>query len=154
MLLKDIYDKKHFHFCTEALSWQDSIRECCKPLVAEGVVEPVYAEEIIACVEKHGPYIVILPDIALPHSTENAKGCKGTAIGFMKSKEAVHFEEGNPEKDAHVFFTLCSTNPDEHMANMQRLYTILTNNDAVEALKKAEKPEDLLAIDAMIEAAE
>lgn len=113
----------------------------------DGTVDEIYAEEIIRCVKKHGPYIVLLPGFALPHSTENAKGAHATAVGFMKTSAPVHFEEGNPAKDAQVFFTLSSTNPDEHLENMQRLYAVLTNEKALEMLKKIEKPEELLEID-------
>ena len=150
MLLKDIYDKKHIHFSAGKMTWQNSLRECCKPLVETGVVDSGYAEELIACVEKHGPYIVILPGVCLPHSTENAKGCHGTAIAFMKSDTPISFEDGNPDKDAVIFFTLASTNPDEHMLNMQQLYSVLTNEEALEALKRVEKAEDLLEIDKML----
>ncbi|MCI1965775.1 MAG: PTS sugar transporter subunit IIA [Oscillospiraceae bacterium] len=138
-------------FCTEPLSWEDSIRKSCESLVKDGTVDEIYAEEIIACIKKHGPYIVILPGLALPHSTENAKGAHTTAIGFMKTSVPVHFEEGNPAKDAQIFFTLSSTNPDEHLSNMQKLYAVLTNEKALEMLKKVEKPEDLLEIDNLLE---
>lgn len=151
MLLKEIHDKGYYAFTEGPLEWRDSIRECCKPLEAQGVVEPIYAEEIIACVEKHGPYIVLIPGVAMPHSTENAQGCNGTGIGFMRCATPVHFEEGDPEKDAQIFFTLCSTNQEEHFANMQRLYAILTDDDIVERLKAATTPEDLLAIDALVD---
>lgn len=150
MLLKEIYEKNHYIFTEEELSWQDSIRKACQPLEQTGIVDATYAEEIIACIEKHGPYVVILPGLCLPHSTENAKGAHGTAIGFMKSAKPVSFAEGNPDKDAQIFFTLSSTNPDEHMENMQRLYEILTNNDALEALRNIQSPEELLRIDAMV----
>lgn len=150
MLLKEIYEKQHYAFVDQDLTWQEAIRKCCEPLEATGIVKDSYAGEIIACIEKHGPYVVILPGIALPHSTENAEGALGTAIGFMYSKQPVSFEPGNPDKDAHVFFTLSSTNPDEHLENMQRLYTVLTNEEALEALKKIESPEDLLRIDQMV----
>lgn len=118
---------------------------------AEGIVDRTYADEIITCINKHGPYIVILPGIALPHSTENAKGAHSTAIGFMKCSMPISFEKGNPEKDAQIFFTLSSTNPNEHLANMKQLYTILTNSDVLEKLKKIEKPQDLLEIDRLLE---
>lgn len=147
ILLQEIYNKKHYLFCAEPLSWEDAIRKSCEPLVKDGTVDKTYAEEIIACVRKHGPYIVILPGLALPHSTENAQGAHATAIGFMKTSVPVHFEEGNPAKDAQVFFTLSSTNPDEHLNNMQRLYSVLTNEKALGMLKKIEKPEELLEID-------
>ena len=86
----------------------------------------------------------------MPHTTENAEGANGTAIGFRRLKEPVAFEEGNPDKDAQIFFTLVSTNPDEHMENMQRLYTILTNEEVVEKLKNSTSGEELLEIDALL----
>ena len=87
----------------------------------------------------------------MPHSTENATGCNGTAIGFMRVSEPVHFDKDDPEKDAQIFFTLCSTNQSEHFANMQRLYAILTDDSVVEKLKAATTPEDLLAIDELVD---
>lgn len=69
----------------------------------------------------------------------------------MRVAEPVHFAEGDPEKDAQIFFTLCSTNQEEHFANMQRLYAILTDDSVVEKLKAATTPEDLLAIDALVD---
>lgn len=149
ILLREIYEKKHYLFCPEPLSWEESIRKGCEPLRKDGTVDETYAEEIIACIRKHGPYIVILPGVALPHSTEKAKGAHATAVGFMKTAVPVRFEEGNPEKDAQIFFTLSSTNPDEHLDNMQRLYSVLTNENALERLKKIEKPEELLEIDGL-----
>lgn len=151
MLLKEIVEKGHYCFIDKELSWQDSIRAACKPLEEKGVCKTQYAEEIISCVSKHGPYIVLVPGLAMPHSTENAEGAIETAIGFMKTEKMVHFLEGDPEKDANVFFTLVSTNPEEHHKNMQRLYTILTNEEALEALKHVKTVEDLLAIDQMLE---
>lgn len=110
-------------------------------------MDETYPEEIIVCIKQHGPYIVILPGIALPHSTQNAKGAHGTAIGFMKCSVPVSFQEGNPDKDAQIFFTLSSTNSEEHLANMQKLYVILSNPEAQERLKAIQKPEELLEID-------
>lgn len=153
MLLKEIYEKGHYAFTEGPYSWQDAIRQCIVPLEADGTVDAIYADEIIACVEKHGPYIVLIPGVAMPHSTENAHGCNATAIGFMHCAQPVHFEEGNPEKDAQIFFTLCDTDPDAHLKNMQRLYEVLSNEEAIEKLKSATSPEDLLAVDALVDAA-
>lgn len=150
MLLKEIHDKGHYAFTEGPFTWQDAIRECTKPLQADGTVDAVYAEEIIECVTKHGPYIILIPGVAMPHSTENAKGCNATAIGFMRCATPVHFEEGNPEKDAQIFFTICDTDPDAHLANIQRLMQVLGNEEAVERLKAATTPEELLEIDAIV----
>ncbi|MDY5271412.1 PTS sugar transporter subunit IIA [Tractidigestivibacter sp.] len=153
MLLKEIVEKRRYAFTEGPLDWRQALRECCKPLEEEGLVDPVYADVIIKNVEKHGPYIVLVPGVAMPHTTENAQGCNGTGIGFMRCAQPVHFdEEGHsPEKDAQIFFTLCSTNQAEHFQNMQRLMAVLTNDEAVEKLKSAITAEDLLAIDGMVD---
>lgn len=146
-LLKEFVEQKHYKFAESAPDWEESIRMSCESLEADGTVEANYKELIIECVKKYGPYIVIMPDVAMPHSQENATGVHKTAIGFMKLEKPVSFEPGNPEKDARLFFTLASCNPDQHLANMSRLSDILMNQDAVDAMLKATKPEDLISIE-------
>ncbi|SCP96536.1 PTS sugar transporter subunit IIA [Anaerobium acetethylicum] len=145
-MLREFVEKNHYIFVDKIDTWEESIRIGCKPIEADGTVDPRYAEQIIECVKKYGPYIIIIPNVAMPHSQEGAEGVNKTAISFMKVKEAVHFEEGNPEKDANLFFTLASCNPDEHMANMVKLSEMLMNEELVEELLKAEGPEDLLRL--------
>ena len=83
----------------------------------------------------------------MPHSQEGAVGVNKTAIGFMKLEKPVSFDENDPEKDAQLFFTLASCNPDQHLNNMMKLSEMLMNDDLVEVLLKAKTPEDLLALD-------
>ncbi|MDR1899810.1 MAG: PTS sugar transporter subunit IIA [Treponema sp.] len=147
MLLADIVAKKHFLFIDEAGSWEESIRQSCKALTAAGIVGEGYAEEIIECVRAHGPYIVLMPGIALPHSAENSANARGTAIAFMKVKKPVSFDDADPEKSAQVFFTLASTDTEQHLKNMRALFKMLTNEALCADLLKAESADDLLALD-------
>lgn len=149
MLLREIYEQKHYAFVEGELSWQDAVRESCKPLEADGTCDERYAEEIIACIEKHGPYIIITPNVAMPHSTEGAEGAHKTAIGFMHTSEWVSFGD-EPDQKVKTFFTLCSTDPEAHLQNMQRLVNTLLNEEALERLKSIETPEELLEIDAIV----
>ena len=146
MLLREIVEKKHFLFAGKAEGWEDSIRMACSPLVETGVVTKEYADEIIACVHKHGPYIAIMPGFALPHSMENSEGALQTAIGFMKLEEEVVFDPDDVEKRAKVFFTLSSIDHDTHLKNMRKLFKMLTNEDLCEDLLQVTKPEDLMAL--------
>lgn len=145
-MLRDFVEKKHYKFAKQAKDWQDAIRMSCESLEADGTVEANYKEDIIACVEKYGPYIVIMPDVAMPHSQEGAVGVNKTSIGFMKLEKPVSFDENDPEKDAQLFFTLASCNPEQHLNNMMKLSEMLMNEEVVKALKKAKTPEDLLEI--------
>ena len=86
-MLKEIVEKGHCCFVEKVDSWQDAIRQSYAPLLKDNTVESDYVEAVIECVNKYGPYIVIVPGIAMPHSTEGAVGCNGTAISFMKVEE-------------------------------------------------------------------
>ena len=99
-MLRDFVESRHYKFAQSASDWREAIRMSCESLEADGTVDETYKEEIIACLEKYGPYIVIMPNVALPHSQEGAKGVNKTAIGFMKLEEPISFEEGDSQKEA------------------------------------------------------
>ncbi|MCI6812917.1 MAG: PTS sugar transporter subunit IIA [Lachnospiraceae bacterium] len=145
-MLRDFVESRHYKFAQSASDWREAIRMSCESLEADGTVDETYKEEIIACLEKYGPYIVIMPNVALPHSQEGAKGVNKTAIGFMKLEEPISFEEGDSQKEAQLFFTLASCDSNQHLNNMMRLSEMLMNEDIVKALEKAKTPEDLLKI--------
>ncbi|MCI8597785.1 MAG: PTS sugar transporter subunit IIA [Lachnospiraceae bacterium] len=145
-MLREFVEKKHYLFAEEAKDWKEAIRMSCQSLEADGTVEANYKEDIVACVEKHGPYIVIMPHVAMPHSQENAVGVNKTAIGFMKLEKPVSFTPGDPEKDAELFFTLASCNPEQHLNNMMKLSEMLMNEELVAELLKATGPDDLLKL--------
>lgn len=145
-MLRDFVEKKHYKFAKEAPDWEEAIRMSCETLEADGTVEANYKEDIISCVKKYGPYIVIMPDVAMPHSQEGATGVHKTTIGFMKLEKPVSFEPGNPDLDARLFFTLASCNSDQHLENMTKLSELLMNEEVVGELLKAETPEDLIRI--------
>lgn len=146
MLLREIVEKKRCNFIESADGWEDSIRQSCKPLEADGTVTEGYAQEIIECVKRFGPYIAIMPGFALPHSAENSACARGTAISFMKVEKPVSFCEGDPDKDAAVFFTLASVDSDQHLKNMSRLFTMLMDEDLCAGLLKARSEDDLLEL--------
>lgn len=145
-MLRNFVVNKHYKFAKSADDWKDAIRKSCESIEADGTVDESYKEEIIRCVEEYGPYIVIMPNVAMPHSQENSSGVNKTAIAFMKLEEPVSFEEGNPDLDAQLFFTLASCNHNEHLDNMTKLVELLSNPTVVEKLTEAVSPDDLMVI--------
>ena len=145
-MLREFVEKKHYLFAEEAKDWEEAILMSCKSLEADGTVESNYGHDIVECVRKYGPYIVIMPNVAMPHSQEGANGVNKTAIGFMKLNKPVSFDPNDPEKDAQLFFTLASCNPEQHLNNMMRLSEMLMNEELVAELLEAQGPEDLLKL--------
>ena len=146
MLLRDLVDRKLTCYEESFDDWKEAIRANGKPLIKEGYIEDEYLDAVIACVEKHGPYIVIIPNVAMPHSTEGAPGVLKTGIGFMKVEEPVHFDPNDPEKDARLFFMLASNDSEAHLNNMMQLADLLSNDDLVNDLLTVKNDEDLLAV--------
>lgn len=145
-MLKEFVEMKHYKFAAEAANWEDAIRMSCEVLELDGTVEENYKEDIIECVKKYGPYIVITPNVAMPHSQECAKGVHKTAISFMRLEQPVSFEPGNQELDAQLFFTLASCNPEQHLDNMTRIAEMLMNEELLEELAQVSTAEELLLL--------
>ena len=149
-VLQTIVEQKHYKFVDSVASWQEAVRLSAESLVADGSVDADYYKQIVACIEKYGPYVVFEHYVAMPHSQENASGVHKTGIGFMRVKEEVSFgkDEDGEEKVAKLFFTLAACNPDEHLNNIQQLMGVFCNEELLDALMAANTPEDILAAEA------
>lgn len=148
-MLKTFVENKHTVFHEKFESWEEAIQAGCEPLLNDHSITQDYVDLVIQCVKDFGPYIVIAPMIALPHSTQGAKGVNTTTISFMKVEHPVRFKEGDPDYDARLFFTLASLDGDQHMHNIMQLSEMLMNQDVVNALLDAQSDDDLLAIHEM-----
>lgn len=145
-MLKEIYENGYYSFIDKCENWEEAVKFSYKPLLDRNIVETKYVDAVIECINKYGPYIVIVPGIAMPHSTEGAEGCNGTAISFMKVENEVDFDPNDPDKKAILFFSLAAVDHEQHMQNIQSLMDTLMNEEIVEALNNAKCAEDLLQI--------
>lgn len=146
-MFKEIVEKNIYSFHDNFDKWEDSIVASCAPMIEAGVFDQRYVDKIFESIAKFGPYIVLAPNVAMPHSTENCEGVFKTEIGFMRVKEPVHFQEGNPDKDARIYFVLASTDSNKHMEQMMTLAMLLRDKQFVQDCIDANCAEDLLAID-------
>ena len=144
-MFKELVEKKRYSFHEGFDTWQEAVRAACQPLLADGTIEPEYPEAIIAKVEELGPYIVIAPDICIPHAQEGV-GVNDTAVCFMKTERPVSFSDDG-EHDARLFFVLASTNNAIHLQNLSEMAETLSDEDFVARLLQAKSPEDLIKLE-------
>lgn len=140
-MLNQIINKDLFSFHTKFDSWEDAIKAACQPLLDKKIIEPEYPQYIIDNVHEFGPYIVIAPEICIPHAQEG-KGVNETAVGFMNCEVAVDFGEGTEYKP-HLFFVLASTDNEKHLNNLSELVSLIDNEEVVEAFINARSKSDL-----------
>ena len=146
-MFKEFVESKHYSFHEGFDDWRDAVRAACAPLLADGTIEKEYPEIIIEKVEELGPYIVIAPDICIPHA-ERGRGVNGTAMCFMKTEKPVSFDKSDPDKDARIFVVLAATDNEVHPNNLMALSETLSDEDIVAKVLAAKTPEDLLKIEA------
>ena len=142
-MLKEIIEKGLYDFTDQCDSWEIAITKSCEKLIEKNIVDENYPRQVIETVNKYGPYIVLVPGVAMPHCQECATGVNDTAIAFMKVKKPVVFDENDRDKDATLFFTVASVDPEKHLENIGQLSEILCNDEIIEALNKVENLDDL-----------
>lgn len=143
-MLRELIEKKRYSFHEGFDNWEDAVKAACAPLIEQKAIEEEYPELIIESVKKYGPYIVIAPKIAIPHAQEG-HGVNETSICFMKTNTSVRFSDDR-EQDAQLFFVLASTDNNIHLQNLSNMVELISDEEVVEKLLKAQNVEDLKEI--------
>ncbi|GET05927.1 PTS ascorbate transporter subunit IIA [Ligilactobacillus agilis] len=146
-MLRYFYDNKLIRFEEEIpANWEEAIRFSGRVMKNQNLVTDRYIDQVISDVKEYGPYIVIVPGVAMPHSSAKNEGVIGTGIGFTIMPKTVSFEEGNEEKDAKLFFMLAAKDSEAHMQNIANLSDMLMEEDMVDDLMKVRNMEDYVAV--------
>ncbi|MGY3743160.1 PTS sugar transporter subunit IIA [Leuconostoc inhae] len=146
-MLKYFYDNDLVRIYDETpKQWQVALRVASENLKEKGIITDDYVNEIIKNVDTNGAYIVITPGVVMPHALATGPGVLGTGIGFAKFSEPVSFEEGNPDKEGKLFFTLAAKDETQHLENIQNLMTLLMTDGMIEALSDIETMADFVQV--------
>jgi len=144
MNLKDLLDLDTVDTQVEVTDWEDAVRAVGRLMVADGAVEERYIDGMIRTAKELGPYIVVAPGIALPHSRPE-DGVKRTCMAFITLKTPVEFgNEINDPVDLVVAFGAVDNK--QHIDALRGLATILGNEKSVQRLRETQTREELLEI--------
>jgi len=142
-MLRKLLDENLIVFHKEFNSWEDAIKAGAQPLIDTNKITSEYTEAMINSVNEFGPYIVLAPNLAMPHATIGAAGVLDTATSLMVVEEAVSFAEGDPSKDAKLFITICASDEAKHMDNIMAVSTLFSNQALVDDLIESRSVEDI-----------
>jgi PTS system ascorbate-specific IIA component len=131
-MFKELIEKQRIVFAEGFDRWEDAVRAAAEPLLRDGSIEESYIEAMIKCINTFGPYIVIAPDVAMPHA-QGVNGVKETAISFMKVDRPVSFGDGR-EYDARLIFVLASVDNDSHLGMLQALVAAISDDQVLTQL--------------------
>ncbi|MCM1989058.1 PTS sugar transporter subunit IIA [Oceanirhabdus seepicola] len=136
--------REFIQFQDEVHSWQDAIVESSRPLLEKGYIEQTYVDAMIDSVKKYGPYIVIAPQIALPHARPD-RGAKKAGFSILKLEKPVAFSE-EEDHNVQLLIVLSCEDSSTHMELLQAIVTILANEEKQKLVFQAKTPEELLDI--------
>ena len=88
--MSDLIKKELIRIEDRANDWKDAIRIAAKSLLDNGHINEQYVADMIKSVEDAGPYIVLAPNVAVPHARPNGNVAK-MAISLTKLNEPVNF---------------------------------------------------------------
>ncbi|WP_223593903.1 PTS sugar transporter subunit IIA [Neobacillus bataviensis] len=116
----------------EAFTPEEAIRAAGQLLVNSGAAADGYVDAMVASYHKNGPYFVLAPRIALPHARPE-DGVHEASVSFVRLKQPVVF--GNAANDPVQFvFGLGASSSDEHLKILQKLMTLLSNQENLQKL--------------------
>jgi len=124
--------------------WEDAVRASSEALLKQGFVKQSYIEAMIDSVKEFGPYIIIAPNIAMPHARPTAGAIQ---IGFsvMIVQQPVIFGEDDFDK-AQIFIALSCVTSDTHLKMMQALVEVIEDESKVEKLIQAKTKKEIIAL--------
>jgi transcriptional antiterminator/mannitol/fructose-specific phosphotransferase system IIA component (Ntr-type) len=140
--LQDLLTQETIQIMEGFADWKQAIRIAATPLLTKGIIERPYIDAMIENIETLGPYVVIGPEVAIPHARPE-KGVKKVGMSFLKLNKPVDFlnDETYPVR---LLFCIAAIDNTTHLKALSQLTTLL--NEKLEFLKELESLEEIIAL--------
>lgn len=140
--LKGLLDSKAIQTNIHVNDWEDAVRLCGKLLVETGKVTESYVQAMVQNIHELGPYIIIAPEVALPHSRPE-DGVRKKGISVLVLDESITFAG---EKRVKLLIGLAATDKDSHMNLLQQVAEVIGDEERLKRLKNAGSAAEVEAV--------
>lgn len=142
--LSNWLNKNKIQYVESVADWKEAIQIAARPLLDEGAISADYVDTIIKQKEEIGPYFVIAPRIAMPH-TRPEHGAKALGLSIVKLGQAVEFNsEENDPVDAIFMFSAPDSN--SHIEMISQLAEVLCDDEVMQRIFNSQSSEALQGI--------
>lgn len=124
-------------------SWEKAIELASKPLLEKNKIEERYVESMIDNINKLGPYVVLMPRIAMPHSRPES-GVIESCMSLLKINTGVAFSKDKNKEKVNIIFILGAKDNDSHLELITQLTDLLEDEDKIENIILAEDENKIL----------
>ena len=137
---RDIIKKENIKLNVYAKDWKGAVREAGNLLLSSEYINEEYIEDMVKAVEDLGPYIVIVPHIAIAHARPTNEVLKN-GMSLITLEKPVEF--GSEDNDpVDMVFAFCARSKENHLEALQELVGILDNEKKIERLRNIEDIEE------------
>ncbi|SDH85959.1 BglG family transcription antiterminator [Alteribacillus bidgolensis] len=125
-------------------SWEEAIRVSAAPLLKNESINQRYVEAMIHNVYENGPYVVISPNIAIPHARPE-QGVNRLGMSFLRLKKPVAFSD-QAKHQASLVIVLAAIDNETHLKALSQLTEMLSEPGNTDRLIQSADADDILAI--------
>ncbi|WP_069805947.1 PTS sugar transporter subunit IIA [Thermogemmatispora onikobensis] len=142
--LKDLLTPATIRLHVAASDPGQVIREAGQLLLASGAIEERYIEAMQQALQTYGPYMVIVPGVALLHARPS-DGVKRPCMSLLTLEPPVSFgnEDNDPVKIAIAFGAV---DRQKHLEALTMLTQLLANEQALSAIQASTSAEEVMHI--------
>lgn len=135
-VLNELLTEKTIQMAERTESWEEAIRLAAKPLLDQELIKEHYIDAMIDNVKTLGPYMIIGPEIAIPHARPEM-GVNHVGMSLLKLKEPVYFLN-NEQYPVKLLFCIAAIDHTTHLKALSQLTRLLSKKDNQELLKETE----------------
>lgn len=136
--MSNIINPNNIRIKEPAADWEDAIRKAGAVLLSAGSITADYIEQMIQSVRDLGPYIVLMPGLALAHAAPSAAVIR-TDIALITLASPVCF--GSANDPVKIVLCLGCTDKTSHLESLSALAGMLLSETTVAELADAASAE-------------
>lgn len=122
-------------------TWQEAVNYAGSLLLKSDAIEERYINAMINKVKELGPYIVIAPQIAMPHARPE-DGTKKSAISIITLDKGINFghEKNDPVK---LVIALAAVDNEAHIEALAKLMEVLGDSNTLDNIFSSKSPQEV-----------
>ncbi|MBO0959865.1 transcription antiterminator [Neobacillus sp. MM2021_6] len=143
-VLNDLLTAETVQIVEQVSDWEEAVKVAARPLLETGIIESSYIEAMIGNIKTFGPYVVIGPEVAIPHARPEM-GVHHVGMSFLKLNQPVNFLE-DEKYPVRLLFCIAAIDNTTHLKALSQLTKLLSEKNNIDLLKETESTDQIFAL--------
>ncbi|TXJ34879.1 PTS sugar transporter subunit IIA [Brachyspira aalborgi] len=128
----NILSKNNIMIVEQINDWKEAVKLSVEMLINNGSVKPEYLTNIYKNVEELGPYMLLCPEVVMPHCRPE-DGALNKSISLLKLNKPVKFFDN----DTYLYISISAIDSDSHIDYIQNIVKVISEDELLQSLLKA-----------------